>query len=105
VPVLAGDACVVEFAGEDFEGFAVEEELVALNGEAVGGGWLSCGGKGGEGEQSDNGETGSWLHERREYRDDATLVHLGECFKGRTWDRRVAKGSGWEDDQKWWRIS
>ncbi len=40
VPVLAGDAGVVEFAGEDFEGFAVEEEVVALDGEGVGwGSW------------------------------------------------------------------
>ena len=36
VPVLAGDAGVVEFAGEDFEGLAVEEEVVALDGEGVG---------------------------------------------------------------------
>jgi len=85
VPVFAGNAGVVEFAGEDFEGLAVEEELVALNGEAVGGGWLSYGGKGGEGEQGGSGEAGGWLHGRREYRDDVTVVHLGECFKGRTW--------------------
>ena len=85
MPVLAWDAGVVEFAGEDLEWLAVEEELVALNGEAVGGGWLSYGGKGGEGEQGGSGEAGGWLHGRREYRDVVTVVHLGECFKGRTW--------------------
>ncbi len=60
VPVLAGDAGVVEFAGEDFEGLAVEGEVVALDGEGVG----RCGrcrlaeaGKGGEGE--DAGEDGA----------------------------------------------
>jgi hypothetical protein len=35
VPVLAGDAGVVKFAGEDFEGFAVEGEVIALRGEDV----------------------------------------------------------------------
>ncbi len=35
VPVLAGDAGVVEFAGEDFEGLAVEGEVIALRGEDV----------------------------------------------------------------------
>ena len=85
MPVFAGDAGVVEFAGEDFEGFAVEEELVALDGEGVGGGRLRESGEGGKGEQSGSGETGDWLHGRREYRDDVTVVHLGECFKGRTW--------------------
>ena len=36
VPVFARNAGVVEFAGEDFEGFAVEEKLVALDDEGVG---------------------------------------------------------------------
>ena len=36
VPVLAGDAGVVHFAGEDFEGLAVEEEVVAFDGEGMG---------------------------------------------------------------------
>ena len=35
VPVFAGDAGVVEFAGEDFEGLAVEGEAVAFGGEDV----------------------------------------------------------------------
>ena len=37
MPVLAGDAGVVELAGEDFEGLAVEGEVVAFGGEDVGG--------------------------------------------------------------------
>ena len=36
VPVLAGDAGVVEFAGENLEGLAVEGEVVAFDGEGVG---------------------------------------------------------------------
>ena len=58
VPVLAGDAGVVEFAGEDLEGLAVEGEVVAFDGEGVGGcgrcewlGWL-----GGLSEDGENGE-------------------------------------------------
>jgi hypothetical protein len=35
MPVLARDAGVVEFAGEDFEGFSVEGEVVAPGGEDV----------------------------------------------------------------------
>jgi hypothetical protein len=35
VPVLAGDAGVVEFAGEELEGLAVEGEVVAFDGEGV----------------------------------------------------------------------
>ena len=37
VPVLAGDASVVELSGEDFEGFVVEGEVVCLDGEGVAG--------------------------------------------------------------------
>ena len=40
VPVLARDAGVVEFAGEDFEGLAVEGEMVAFDGEGVR--WGGC---------------------------------------------------------------
>ena len=66
MPVLAGDAGVVEFAGEEFEGLAVEGEVVAFDGEGVGGcgrwwlgglGGLSEGGESGEGE--DAGEEGA----------------------------------------------
>jgi len=35
VPVLTGNAGVVEFAGEDFEGLAVEGEVIAFDGEGV----------------------------------------------------------------------
>ena len=53
VPVLAGDAGVVEFAGEDFEGLAVEGEVVAFDGEGVRGrGRLRLGGL------SEGGESG-----------------------------------------------
>jgi hypothetical protein len=49
VPVFAGDAGVVEFAGEDFEGLAVEGEVIALDGEGVG--LLGKDGAGGEAEK------------------------------------------------------
>ena len=35
MPVLARDAGVVKFAGEDFEGLAVEGEVVAFDGEGM----------------------------------------------------------------------
>jgi hypothetical protein len=62
VPVLAGDAGVVEFAGEHFEGLAVEGEVVGFGGEGV----VRLGecGEGSEGE--DGGEESSF--------------HLGEGF-------------------------
>ncbi len=46
VPVLAGDAGVVEFAGEDFEGLAVESEVVPSMVKvcgAVAAGWARAG--------------------------------------------------------------
>jgi hypothetical protein len=82
---LAGDAGVVEFAGEDFKGLAVEGEVIAFDGEGVSGcGLLADGGEGGEGENG--GEEGAdWrLHGRCNYSDRATVVYLGGCFKGRT---------------------
>jgi hypothetical protein len=81
VPVLAGDAGVVEFTGEDLEGFAVEGEVVALGGEGVERFWgltlrerRECG----EGERA--GEKGS-VHELGVCSRRITLVHWGECFK------------------------
>ena len=47
VPVLAGDAGVVEFAGEDLIGVAVESEVVGLDGEAMRLGWRLDGQDGG----------------------------------------------------------
>jgi hypothetical protein len=67
-----------------------------------GGGLLADSLKGGEGENG--GEEGAdWrLHGRCNYSDGATVVHLRECFKGRTcwrsqrdWTRRVGCLTRW----------
>ncbi len=64
VPVLAGDAGVVEFAGEDFEGLAVEDEVIAFGCEGVitGGcglprGWERC-----ENKEAEDQSADGWVH-------------------------------------------
>ena len=89
VPVLAGDAGVVELAGEDLERLAVEEELVAPDDEGVlrGGAGLGCGGersKKSQGSEGERRETGAWGHRDVEKGDGVTVVHLRECFNRRT---------------------
>ncbi len=81
----------MEFAGEDFEGLAVEGEVVGFGGEGVGGqgfllgvqlrrGWSRD-----EGDEAGCEEGGeSSIHGNGCEGDGATLVHLRECFKGRT---------------------
>jgi len=77
VPVLAGDAGVVKFAGEDFEGLAVEGEVVGFGGEGV----VRLGERGECDEGEDGGEEGS-VHRSLVLVTEPKLVHLGECFKG-----------------------
>ncbi len=63
VPVLARDAGVVELAGEDFVGLAVEGEVVAFDGEGVGrGGWPREGGNSCDGEDGREKSADSRFH-------------------------------------------
>lgn len=50
-PVGPGNAGVVHFAGDDAEGFSIEQKLAVLHGEGAGGGGWRLGGNGRNGEE------------------------------------------------------
>jgi hypothetical protein len=76
VPVLARDTGVVEFSGENLEGFVVEGEMVSIDGKGVR--LLSEKRVGDEKQETEEDS----FHLEWARADEATLVHLRECFKG-----------------------
>jgi hypothetical protein len=80
VPILAGDAGVVEFAGEDFEGLAIESEMISIGAEGA----RLLGRKKIRGGEEGTAEKNSFHLCGRdiEIETRVTLVHLRECFKG-----------------------